>query len=421
MKLKKFALATTALTIIAGAAYADSNTLFLDQSGSNNVADVDQSHGSGGNDIGLSTGPALQDGDGNKLVYDNTLYASGSNNDIVSILQDGDDNDMLFRDWNNAHNNVTSLAKQIGDNNYLRASHNGGDDNVLSSVIAEGDSNDITIDQSGKFGEIQSVRITGSNNGNNGSHVNNQNWGIRISQGGGNNNIIRDATIEGDNNTGLAGYGYFDDPSSSALRGTAMRITQSGNTNDANSTMLGSNGNAILIHQDGDDNIGDVAQGLTVGSTGNAVKMIQTGNTNNGSVLQAGSYNIAHITQDGSSNFIGANQYGDSNTLMATFVGSGNGIGMMSGVAGDLEGSNMNLAQGTVLQDSSMSMSGNLISYNVNGNNNLFAFAQIGSANLIEGSVGSNGNQVAVLQTGSGNGTTFTQNGGSNNNISVTQ
>ncbi len=414
--------ATTALTLSMGAAYADSNTLFLDQVGNDNVADVNQSAGPGGNDIGTSGNHALQDGNENILKYRNTAYASGRNNDIVNLLQDGDNNDMSFSDFNDARNNVTNDAQQNGNNNFLRASHNGGDDNVLNIVRTDGDGNDITIDQSGKNGTIQNVHIVGNDNGNNGSHVNDQNWGVHIRQGGGSDNIIRNATITGDGNTDLVGYGYFAD---SDVRGAAMRIKQSGDLNDANATMWGSGGNVIYINQSGGSNIGDVNQGIGLASTGNATKLIQTGDSNNGSVVQAGSYNVAHATQTGDGNVMHANQVGDSNTLTAAFTGNGNGMGSMNGVAGALEGASANLLQGNIFQDSSLALSGNTVSYVVNGDSNLFAFAQIGGGNTIDGQVGtigtSNGNQVAVLQNGSGNGTTFTQNGGGNNNLAVSQ
>ncbi|WP_322865052.1 hypothetical protein U5922_001890 [Aquicoccus sp. G2-2] len=423
--------ATSALCLSMGMAYADSNTLYLDQNGTGNVSDIDQSHtgqgaiGNGGNDIGTAANPGLQNGNNNTLTYSNAGYAHGGHNDIVNVEQNGNDNTMSFKDSNQAYNNVTNDAQQNGDNNLTRASHNGGDDNVLDILRTDGSRNDITVDQSGKNGFIGTVQIIGDDNGNNGSHVNKQNWGIRISQGGGSGNIIHNATITGDNNPGLAGYGYFDDSSSTALRGTALRIIQSGNANDANATMLGSNGNAILIHQyGGDSNIGDVNQGISQASTGNAVKLIQMGNTNNGTVLQSGSYNIAHATQSGDGNFIDVNQVADSNTLMASFTGDANGDNSglsMSGVAGDLEGSSGSLTQGHVLQDSTSALLGNDITYDVTGNSNLFAFAQIGGDNSITGTVGSNSNQVAVLQTGTGNVTGFTQTGGDNNAIAVSQ
>lgn len=414
-------IATTALGFSMSAAYAGSgNKLFLDQDGTGNVANVHQSSGAGGNEIGTSGNHGLQQGDNNNLRYNNAGSGSGANNDIWNVRQIGNNNDMGFSDWNGAFNNVTNDAQQNGNNNLLRATHNGGDDNLLDVVRVDGDRNDITIDQSGKNGIIQNVHIVGSDNGNNGSHVNDQNWGVHIRQGGGSGNIIRDATITGDNNVNLAPYGYYNG-NIVGTSGAAIRIRQSGNANDANATMWGSGGNVIYVNQTGDTNIGGVNQGSSLASTGNAAVLIQTGNDNDGTIAQSDSYNIAHATQLGTGNFIAANQVGDSNSLMATFIGDRNGVGVMTGVAGTLEGSNVNLSQGNILQDSSLAASGNLITYDVTGNDNLFAFAQIGGSNTINGTVTSNGNQVAVLQVGSGHGTSFTQAGGINNNLAVSQ
>lgn len=423
--IKTGLVASTALTLSLSTAYAGSaNTLYLDQNGSNNVSDVDQSAGSGGNDIGTTGNHALQDGDGNQFKYRNTLSGAGSNNDIVNVLQDGNDNTMYFQDWNGAHNNVTNDAQQNGDNNSLSVKRNGGDDNVLDVARVDGSDNDIKIYQSGQSGTIQNVHIVGDGNGHS-SHGNNTRYGVEISQSGGSGNIIRNATITGDNNDGLAGYGYYDPDYD--VRGTAIRIEQYGNANDANATMWGSGGNAIYIGQTGGDgNFGDVNQGSSLGSTGNATKLTQTGSYNSGTITQSDSYNTALVTQTGTGNFLTATQVGDGNSLTTSFTGDSNGGMGMDGVAGDLVTSQSELTAGNMFQDSSGEISGNSINYIVNGSSNLFAFAQIGASNTIDGTVGTStvasiGNQAAVLQEGSNNNATFSQAGNGGNYVSVSQ
>lgn len=155
------------------------------------------------------------------------------------------------------------------------------------------------------------------------------------------------------------------------------------------------------------------------------MKLIQTGSFNRGEFQQIGSYNIAHATQNGGENAIFVRQLGDNNTMLANFTGDRNGVGYMSGFAGALELESDRLVQGATLQDSNGFGAGNSITFDVDGNDNRFAFAQIGGGNSITGTVGSAGasssnNQVAVLQTGAGNATTFSQNGGGNN-LAVSQ
>lgn len=401
--------ASTALGLSMTAAVAgDNNEIFLEQNGQGNVADVVQSTGGlGGNQIGTSGAPALQQGDNNLFLYSDEGCCNANsrgNNDITRAVQVGNENTMSFRDWNIARNNTTGLAQQIGNDNDMRVGHNGGESNVIGDVLQVGNDNHIRIDQNGDGGAIYSASITGSGNGGSSHSSWHENWGILIQQGGTNNTVV-DASIVGDDNDGFPGS-----------RATAMRINQTGDGSTARGLMLSSNGSFMLIDQGGTGgHSAEVEQGTSVASTGNYADVDQNGQ---GQTASVGQY--------GDNNYITVSQNGAGNTLTAGFYGDGNGVGTMTGVAGDLVDADLgdDLFQGNVFQDNGGIGAGNSISYTVNGSNNLFAFAQMGAANSISGNVGtsgaSNGNQVAVLQAGSGNGTSFTQNGG-NNNLAVSQ
>lgn len=399
--------ATSALCLSMGMAHADSNTLYLEQIGTGNVADIVQdtgvaigssvaasNGGAGNNDIGTLGDPVTQNGNNNFFRYSNIGSGNANlrgNNDIIKAEQNGNDNQMRFGDGNWSVDNVTQDAQQIGDDNYLSVGHNGGKRNIIGSILEDGGDNHIRINQNGHDGNISNVSIVGSGNGGSSHSSWYENWGILIQQSG-DNNSITNASIEGSNNDGWPGS-----------RGTAMRINQTGTSNTASAAMMGSDGNRVLIDQGGvGNNIAEVIQGDTLASTNNNADVLQNGDGNATTVEQLGSYN----------------------TVYADFMGDGNGVGTMTGVAGALADGNLgdNLFQGNVFQDSSAAPGlGNWVSYTVTGSHNLYAFAQIGGDNSITGTVGSDSNQVAVLQTGTGNVTGFTQTGGNNNAIAVSQ
>ncbi len=407
--------ATTALTLSMGAAYADSNTLFLDQTGSDNDATIHQSgtasHPSaGGNDIGLSGAPVLQNGDGNFLSYTNSGYASGSDNDIVKLEQNGNENWFQARDSNQATGNRINDVQQDGNINQALVVRAGETGSVVEQIVMDGNSNVLVIDQGkaatgGGSNTVTLAKIVGSGNGNTnttaayrGAYGNVA--GVYVVQKGstGNpaiGNMVQEASIEGNDNRNFSGWG-----------GNAVSVIQNGSYNGTGfsiARMIGSDGNKIAVQQTGDGNNFAVYQGTVTSDTGNVALVDQIGDGNGVTIDQDGSYN----------------------STTASFTGNDNGVGTMNGVAGNLESSSLFLSQGNIFQDSSLALSGNTVSYAVTGNSNLFAFAQIGGGNTIDGQVGtigsSNGNQVAVLQNGSGNGTTFTQNGGGNNNLAVSQ
>lgn len=390
MKLTKITLATTtALTLTMGAALAaDNNTAFSEQDGDDNVFTAEQSKGAGGNDIATSADPVTQQGNRNEFEYDQ--HGQPEDNDILKAEQTGDDNFMRFFDEFSAKGSRANDVQQNGDDNELLIKRRGVVDNTVGTVLQTGNSNTLFIGQS-KNGsaavdrtgnEIALVEQIGSNNG---IGFQASKAGIHIVQKGGNNLLTRVSMKGSDNGVG------------------AIKITQTGNNNGrtlGEAVMEGSNGNLIDVAQTGNDNNFGVYQGTDSNSTGNTVM----------------------LTQTGMGNSIKATQKGDYNHLVANFTGDDNGVGSLDGEAGTLvSGSGGLLVQGETLQDSTGTSGGNSISYDVTGDSNLFAMAQIGGNNTINGTVGSNSNQVAVLQDGSSNSYGFTQTGGNGNIASVSQ
>ncbi|WP_322865058.1 hypothetical protein U5922_001925 [Aquicoccus sp. G2-2] len=412
---------TTALGLSMAMAHAgDNNTLFLKQDGLNNDVAIHQSgtaaqQGSG-NDIGLSGAPVLQEGDGNFLGYDNSGYLGGTDNDIVKLKQDGNENWFNARENKAASGNRINDVLQQGNTNQALVTRSGETGSIVHKIVMDGNSNVLVIDQ-GKGGTgggsntVTLAKIVGSGNGTTNTTADYRGAypgvaGVLVVQkdspgwqitGTAIGNMVQEASIEGD-----------DNQSSGIWGGNAVSVEQYGSYNGLTSSvarMIGSDGNKIAVVQTGDSNNFSVYQGTVTTDTGNVALVDQVGIGNDVTIDQNGSYN----------------------STTANFTGDGNGVGPMTGVAKDLVDLDTGdeLFQGNIFQDSSSAASGNTISYTVVGSDNLFAFAQIGAANTITGSVGtsgaSSGNQVAVLQNGSGNNSTFTQNGGGNNNLAVKQ
>lgn len=418
-----FATATAVGLAIAGQAYAAANTLYIKQTGTGNQANVHQSGyepanqiGSG-NDIGTSSSAATQNGTGNFLGYTNYGWGAGSDNDIVKFKQTGTNNWVQVTDNNGASGTRINNVLQDGTYNQATIYRKGETLSTIDQLSMVGSDNQVWIRQGpiyrtltgygpvGGNNIISLVKITGSNNGYNGSGGPGTGApGIRIEQtgsalSGGVNNKITEASIDGSHNP--------------SHWGPAISIYQEGSNNGLTSSiarMKGSNGNDILISEIGDWNNFSVVQGLSSASTGNYAK-----------VDQSGSFNGASVTQFGDHNKLTVIQKADSNSVVANFTGSDNGNGSLTGIAASLLSANVNLVEGIIYQDASSAGSGNNVTYNVNGSSNLFAMAQIGGGNTIVGTVGSSGNQAAVLQTGNNNLTNFTQTGGNNNAISVSQ
>lgn len=415
MKMKLALTTATAMGLLMGAAWAgNSNKTAASQNGLNNGILVKQ-NGSGN---GAGT-PA----------YSNFFLRQNGNNNGIDIEQNGDnqqvgiDNNINYGNGHRAGFGMpAALDAKVGTPPWPRN----------SGVLQSGSFNSITVRQTDKapgtgqgntvvtvkqessVGATESANILSVTQGNGGALAHNlvgdvyqRNTGgaanrATISQTGGGydlGNRILIVTQDGiENNLGITQSGNLNILYSSEQMGALNKVTV---------TQTGGNRNYVaLAHQVG--NINDIA-------------ITQTGSDNDaGSVTQDGNLNSATVTQIGSSNVVvKVDQDGDGNSAYASFTGSSNGVGSFSG-----EALSIGLNQGTIVQNSH-SLSGNNLTYNVNGSSNLFAFNQDGGNNTITGSVGtlasaSNSNQVAISQVGNNNVSSFTQYG-SGNNLGVSQ
>jgi len=413
MKLKIVLSTASALALLTGAAWAGSgNTLYIQQQGSTNTANVNQGTGPGDNNIGTLADPVTQDGNTNFFQYSNAgccNEGSRQDNDVKKAEQDGNGNWMNIAVWNLSDHNRINSAIQDGNDNALQIEQNDSRSGRIDSVLQDGSGNVGLAKQNGSGNRIVLMQQIGSNNGNgrSGELTSGRGVGSRVIQAG-SNNLINESSVVGSNNKQAASNTYTP----------PHDIQQLGNNNGrsfSTASTLGSNGNGIKVTEHGDWNNFSVKQGLSVRSTGNYA-----------TVDQQGSYNNATATQYGSGNHLVVSQILDGNRSTTNFDGNDNGVGTLGGAAGTLAGlPGSRLVQGTVLQDSTGAVSGNLVNYDVFGSGNLFALAQIGGNNTITGTVGtgardSNNNQVAVLQQGNSNTSSFSQTGGSNN-LAVSQ
>jgi hypothetical protein len=417
MKLK-IALATaTAMGVLMGGAWANNgNTLYIEQLGESNVADVNQSAGGGNNDIGTVGDPVTQSGDRNNFRYSNTPSGSGVNNDITKAEQIGDDNIINVQNWNNSNNNTISDLQQNGDANRARIHMNGSDNGGVGIALQQGNANHLVIEQSGSSSSGNTVVAVSQIGNNNGLGPDgNGDWrraGTYIFQSG-TENTVTESRIVGDDNIGPAG-------GSNTYRNT-HRIEQRGVDNTASAVTLGSKigtqYNQIWILQTGDENSSNVKQGLNTSSTGNIANVTQTGNNNEANGDQQGSGNSLTVNQIGDDNLVDSIQIGNDNVAAANITGSGNGSGALSGVA--LTRANaFGLSSGSIIQEGNLNAASLTIS---NSDNNQFAFLQDGDSNSIVGTVSGGGsNSATMTQVGSNNISNFSQ-VGTFNQVAVSQ
>jgi hypothetical protein len=411
MKLKLMLLTASALGLCMGAAWAGSNnTLYISQSGDANQASVSQGAGSN-SDIGQTGagGEVTQDGTSNRLSFAVTTWGTNNNVDITALRQHGTKNMFEEQAAGGSSNNVLGNSLQDGTNNSTRVAITNNSNSSIGSISAVGNNNAVSIYQGSGLAapssnnHVGTVSIVGNNNGIGWNYpYAHGDWGAAVYiQQIGTGNTVAESTIEGSNNHDTAPYaaGAFN---------RVHEIIQAGIGNGsilATAVTKGSNENWISVNQNGSANQFDVRQGTDANSTQNFVTLDQVGVGNTATVAQTGSYNTASLTFTGDRN------------------GSQNATGMQA--ASFAAGFNdRGLTQGTVTQ-ANTGASTNLVAYNVLGNDNLFAFKQLGSGNTIDGHVGSasasSNNQVAVLQSGNNNTSAFSQTGVGNNSLSVSQ
>jgi len=403
------AAATAIGLVMSASAYAgDANTLYIDQKGDSNVADVHQtgsaSHpSSGGNDIGLDGAPILQDGDRNYFNYTNDNHGSGFDNDIVKLKQDGNDNWFRANDLKNASGNRVNDVLQDGDRNQARIWRSNEHGSIVDTLTMRGDRNVISITQglnavtSGNL--VSNVSIIGDDNGY--PHASGFGSGGILLKQFGTGNTITEASIKGSNNR-------------SWTVPTGVRITQDGSNNGnlfSIARMKGSDGNFIGIDQIGDENQFNMQQGVGVNSTGNQITLLQTGNENRATGTQRGDFNQMDVVQAGNWNGVQVDQQGNTNTASVQITGDSNGLDLAL----------PRLTSGLISQDGNE----NSVLLTAIGNSNAFGFKQKGNENSIDaiqtgdnnqvgGSQVGNLNQAVISQGGSSNIASFVQNGSFN-------
>ncbi|MEI5682698.1 MULTISPECIES: beta strand repeat-containing protein [unclassified Mesorhizobium] len=448
-----------------------------------NIATLTFSGAGNGVTSGVFTGPALgvgvlqsrvrQTGEGNDISYvvtgsDNLfgLVQDGLGNWIVStvdgsanqvaISQEGDGNSAkleILGDsnlfgvaqtgvWNEA------LARASGNANELALSQIGnanlGEVLIGNRSSGNSDGNAVVLNQDSlaSFGNVGEIYVDGNANTISLDQLsaNGSNYGtvdvfgdendVAVDQDGSNTGEVfvtgnlNVASLEQDGDINSALVDILGDSNE-------VDIDQSGDWNDAVARANG-NANEVMLSQIGAVNTGLVdivgdQNGIAIEQDGeiNSALVDILGDGNQFVIDQSGDWNDAVAQATGNDNKALIDQIGSLNTVSMTFQGDSNGSGILTGAAGLLVStSGGQLVAGRALQDSSSALSGNSLTYDVVGNLNQFAFAQIGGGNSITGLVGnagaSNGNQAAVLQNGSNNVTSFTQNG-SSNNLSVSQ
>ncbi|KUF11465.1 hypothetical protein [Pseudoponticoccus marisrubri] len=423
--IRKHLLSTVvcpALLVCASSAMADDNDAFLTQTGDDNTSLILQSSGMG-NTFGLAGLPGLQNGDHNELdveqIGDNNEVGtqgagfeqlnvnSSSRSNTADITQSTSDN-VVGEVFQRTGGTVPFFGPQSG--NTLTILQDGGDGNILNAVTQNRTfplrrGNDADIQQSG-----------------------NDNFFDTIDQIGGNNSLTM--VVTGDENgreRDLPGVGApalamatFSDLSGA----TVNQIRQLGEGNSADIDIDG-NWNLIGLNQDG---AGNSADSIIIDGNTNKLGVVQTGidndlavseilgNFNDVGVLQLGNDNTASLTVDGGANEFGIGQIGVDNSQTINVIGRQNGEGRtfndptFADTQTALDATGGLLPRGLSIQLGN----DNDIMHDVDGDRNVFAFAQVGNGNMIDGAQTGFTNMAAVVQFGPSNSTTFTQTGSFN-------
>jgi hypothetical protein len=341
MKRNLLFATASVLVLTASAAFAaDSNTVYLNQSGDNQKADVSQS--GNGNTVGSFNGntgfdqdngglaganilKVTQSGDGNSVGRDIKGRQSGAANS-AEISQAGKNSDVELQQTGTSNGAVPAGWNWTNDPGvFNKITQDSSANGSKVSVIQNGQTNVFSIKQ-GNAGNVTSVGQTGQ-------------WGMAyVRQGigsaetdaatgkqlptGGNNNS---ASITQDS----AGLNY-----AVAVQGggnsNSLSIGQSGNLQGANAWQNG-NGNLFSSTQ---TNLGNVV-GVTGSIYGTDSPVTQTGDNNTYINTQTGTYNSANGTQTGNVNQVFNTQTGNGEKLLGTQEGTYNYVSNIQAGAGN--------------------------------------------------------------------------------------
>jgi hypothetical protein len=463
VKITKITLvASTALTLSMGSAFADGNDAYIAQYGAGNNALIQQPGNN--NDAGKSSAKLTQItspwGDGNDL----DIMQSGNGNEIgmsgfvqTSGNQNSNKADITQSSNNNKVGRVLQTTGGFGggfqSGNDLTILQEGGNNNAVNEVYQT---------RIGKYGNIADVTMTGAGGrntidvisqytqGNSGenritatiSGRNNGNGflsGNAWTSGAGSNDLIQgklsfsaqgensiDLQISGDRNQfGVTQYGTKNDVGTLSISGNSnqLGIVQDGISNLVTVADISGNYNNIGIKQLGNDNY----TLALVNQNANDVYLEQIGNLNEISYEADGNRNDATITMLGDENFVDAEQrFGNANYMDVEINGSNNNnLSPAMNFTGDaLTARNVGDADtGQVFGKGRLWQHGtdNSLILTVSSDSNLFATLQRGDHNAIVGKVsGGSYNMAVVYQNGNGNAANFTQ-VGSNNNVGILQ
>lgn len=383
------ALTSTALAVLMAAspAFADNNNVYLDQDGTDNIADVEQTGDNNSLGTPLIQRRALQDGDFNTLILDQSSTL-GHNGNIQGA---------------NFGTNYLGL-NQTGDYNRIEATQQSGtveqiqQNSSAAGGTVSGTTNLFVLDQ--KYSSSNKIQyvwqtftgtwISGSEN----SIDSRQSTPTGLQTGSKITTLSQTGqynTIETDQQTGSTNIG---------------EINQNGVNNLADTVQAGTGNIITLIDQDGDDNEAFVTQ---TGGTGNKVGLILQ-NSTGGAPAFVGNY--ANVIMTGTGNGAGLlmgysvigrvtssqiTQLGGNNDASLEFTGDGNDFG--------------------VYQTGTDNSVGSIL---VTGDDNLIGVDQDGTGNILAlGVIEGDRNNVGVLQAGIGNLATVSILGGASDDNGV--
>jgi hypothetical protein len=370
---------TGVLLGLTGLAQADSNEVFIGQTGVTNVISITQTGLS--NQVGANTTRLLlnQDGRANRVDIDQTGWA----NRVATVVHQKPE-DAPY---------PASVAgfNQVGNENTLTVTQKNGDPAGFNTIEAvyqrasrrhESPSNELTVTQTGGGASEQRVGEV---------------LQINLDVGADPNTVTITQTDGG------AGVGNNVDSVRHAGHGNAIAISQSQTSNDI-----------WTVRQTGDDNRQTLAQH---NGSGNVVDW----------AIQFGDRNVAAVTQTGNANYTLAVIQNNAavrvhgNRAALVLAGDDNGgdkrggLGRFETVAKDVGPAQATLTQ---LGDN------NGVSYTVAAltedgvtaasGHNLYGFYQDGTGNHVGGITQGNDNEAAVAQRGDGNAVDFEQAGTGN-------
>ncbi|MBP0441055.1 beta strand repeat-containing protein [Tianweitania sediminis] len=405
-KFKTVLLAATALTMIGGAAWAQSNSTYIYQGefggvGTLNVAVVDQTGGTN-NKAGDAADNLLQNGDQNEM----RITQSGSQN-TVGTVPTGVEQKGLLNKLTVTQSGTQNSVKQI-------------DQSAPSAIGLVGThTNVLTINQAGKSGVVSVIRQEKDGDGA-ANKADVYQSGIsnvvrNIDQFGSANHAETDQTGEGNEVTLLKQVGAGNSAKTTQSgSGGRISITQNGNDNGQQGFRLGAAG--ILAGLSGMDQ-GVASQNGDSGSTDNRINYVAAGDGNLFAFRQDGSDNSATGEQNGSDNEIAVRQasvqipgfgspYGSGQSINNDAVFSQNGSGNSTAIAqaGQNNRSNVNVTGDNNDAVSVQLGSSNRAKLTIQGGStsqhNIVAAAQIGTENDASATVAGSSNNVGILQVG---------------------